>query len=177
MFDLTERVEDIKPLPGFARLRTRTRTDNSGEVLFVPLLGFEGSRLSRVLEELKPAIEDVLPVLGVPGFRAEFPFFSLVGNRRPLDDTRAWPRIRYAAAASPFDVAQLLLSLRRAYPQRLLNIAILGTKPHAVGAVLFALKFDEDVELIYDYPKRRADCTEGESVTWLYDVSGWFRKT
>ena len=43
IFDLSERIEGISSLPGFARL---TEPDDPQNVYFVPILGFEGTRLA-----------------------------------------------------------------------------------------------------------------------------------
>jgi hypothetical protein len=98
IYDLSERIEGIAPLPGFARLRETG--DNS---CFVPLLGFEGTRVSYLIDQLEPPGGKIIPVIGVPGFRPEYPFASYLGNRRPLLQTKAWKEVRYAVANCPFD--------------------------------------------------------------------------
>ena len=40
-------------------------------------------------------------------------------------------------------------------------VAPLGTKPHAIGAILYAIKNDDRVELIYDNPIRNVERTSG----------------
>ena len=48
---------------------------------------------------------------------------------------------------------------------------MIGTKPHAVGAVLFYLDSPSDVELVYDHPVRKADRTMGTSRVCVYNIS------
>jgi len=42
-----------------------------------------------------------------------------------------------------------------------IKLAPVGTKPHAIGAMLFAIKHPKDVELVYDNPKRKIVRTDG----------------
>jgi hypothetical protein len=75
IYDLSERIEGISPLPGFARLR-----DAGQRVCFVPLLGFEGTRLAYLIEQVEPPGEKIVPIVGVPGFRPEYPFTTYLGK-------------------------------------------------------------------------------------------------
>lgn len=168
IFDLSERIEEVRPLPGFARL-----APSRGErFLFVPLLGFEGARLSFMIEQIEPASELVFPVIGVPGFRLDFPFYTYYGNRRPLmQGSRAWRNRRFAAANCPFSLLYVLEELAREYPNRPIKIAPIGTKPHALGAVLHRLCDPERIDIVYDHPKRKRGRTEGKTRILVYHVS------
>lgn len=167
IYDLSERIEGIQPIPGFARLSGDTSV---GEV-FVPLLGFEGTRFAFVRESVQPAGERIIPVIGLPGFRPEFPFASYLGNRPPLLEGRVWKRIRYARANCPFSLYYLLEKLRNEFPGHLLKIAPIGTKPHGLGAVLFALKHSNQTELVYDHPIKKAGRTKGKARLLVYRIS------
>jgi hypothetical protein len=169
IYDLSERIEGISPLPGFARLR-----DTGDHTCFVPLLGFEGTRVAYLIGQLEPPGEKTVPVVGVPGFRLEYPFATYLGNRRPLLDTQAWKAIRYAAANCPFDLFYVLQEIAAAYPGHTLRIAPIGTKPHALGGVLFAIANPGSVELVYDHPIRKARRTEGTARVLAYHVSALF---
>jgi hypothetical protein len=46
-------------------------------------------------------------------------------------------------------------------PSGRIKIAPIGTKPHAIGAILFAIKYPLKVELIYDNPIRKKTRTDG----------------
>jgi hypothetical protein len=155
--DLSESIEGIDPLPGFASIIPYDDRDT----YFVALLGFEGQRFNYVLENIQPSKGTVFPVIGVPGFRAEYPFVAYWGNRKPLDDKDIWCNTRYAAANSVADVYTLLSKLLKSSPSGRIKIAPIGTKPHAIGAILFAIKNPSKVELIYDNPKRSKEKTEG----------------
>ena len=167
IYDLSERIDGIAPLPGFASLRRR---DRSGSSCFVPMLGFEGARLGYVMEEVQPPVALVAPLVGVPGFRPEYPFFAYAGNRVQLESDFMAARVRYAKANCPFDAFHELFRIARDHRADLLTVAPIGTKPHGVGAVLFALSRPHAVELVYDHPIRKANRTTGEARVCVYDV-------
>lgn len=167
IFDLSERIDGIGPLPGFASLTF----SNEPEALFVPLLGFEGARFTFMLEAVQPIRNQIYPVIGVPGFRPEYPFHAYLGNRLPLTDTRAWQNVRFVLANCPFSLYHMLSDLSRISPHRSLKIALIGTKPHALGALLYYLDHSSTAEIIYDHPTRKAKRTVGTFRTCLYDLS------
>jgi hypothetical protein len=167
IFDLSERIEGIAPIPGFASLAEMS----DAESCFIPLLGFEGTRLSYLLETVQPQGNKVVPIIGVPGFRPEYPFYTYQGNRGPLLSTRAWRNVRFAQANCPFSLFYTLREVAALYPRETLKIAPIGTKPHALGAVLFALASSRPVELVYDHPIRKATRTAGTSRLLLYELA------
>lgn len=168
IFDLSERISGIAPIPGFATL---SESGSEDDTCFVPLLGFEGTRLAYMLEEVKPPVDKVFPVIGVPGFRPEYPFYTYQGNKQALVLTKAWKNVHYAKANCPFSAFYKLQEIADRYPHNLIKVAPIGTKPHALGAVLFALANPRTVELVYDHPIRKAGRTSGTSRLLAYNVS------
>ena len=166
IFDLSERIEGISPLPGFARLR-----DSGDNTCFIPLLGFEGTRTAYLISKLEPPGNKIVPVVGVPGFRPEHPFSAYVGNRNVLTTTKAWKKIRYAQANCPFDLYYNLDEIQKQYSGHVLKIAPIGTKPHAIGSVLYAIANPDHVELVYDHPIRKAERTAGTGRLLTYHIS------
>lgn len=169
--DLSEKIEGIEPLPGFANL-----FPNTNEVKFVALLGFEGGRFTYIKESISPPDDSIIPVVGVPGFRPEYPFVALWGNRITLDKTGAWNDLRYVAANSLVDIYFLLKKILTELPENYkLIVAPIGTKPHAIGAMLFALQFPNQVEIVYDNPKRKINRTDGIGKIVVCDISSLIR--
>ncbi len=166
IFDLSERIEGISPLPGFARLR-----EAGDRTCFIPLLGFEGTRVSYLISQIEPPGGKIVPVVGVPGFRPEYPFLTYMGNRSALSQTQAWKKVRYAQANCPFDLFYVLEDIQRQYRDHILKIAPIGTKPHAVGCILYAIANPRSVELVYDHPIRKARRTAGTGRLLTYHVS------
>ena len=167
IFDLSERIQGIAPLPGFASFFS-TKHDES---VFVPLLGFEGTRFAHTLEAVQPKRENIFPVVGVPGFRPEYPFYTYVGNKLKLIETRSWQNVRFAAANCPFSLYNLLVELSEVNPSRRMVIAPIGTKPHALGAILYHLDHANSTEILYDHPVRRKKRTAGTARVCVYDLS------
>jgi hypothetical protein len=167
IYDLSERIAGIAPLPGFASLR-ESRDD---EYTFVPLLGFEGTRLIHVVEDVQPSAEATVPIIGVPGFRLEYPLVSYKGNRKPLVDGGSWTNARYATANCPFDLFFVLEQIVVEFGRPNLRVAPIGTKPHGLGAVLFTLAAEDRVEIVYDHPIRKPGRTTGSARLCIYDIS------
>ena len=167
IFDLSDSILGIRPLPGFASLMDVADED----ALFVPLLGFEGTRFAHIMDSVQPGRDRVFPVIGVPGFRPEYPFYTYWGNRVALMDTGAWQYVRFAQANCPFSLYHVLSEIAQRIPGRYLKIAPIGTKPHALGAFLYYLDHSATTEIVYDHPKRKVGRTVGVSRTFLYDLS------
>jgi len=167
IFDLSERILGVLPIPGFASLMP-TADDN---VCFVPLVGFEGTRLSYILEQVQPPGGKILPVVGVPGFVPHYPFQTYHGNQLPFIQTQAWKNVHFAIANCPFSLFYVLDEISSKHPHDLLKIAPIGTKPHALGAVLYNIARPRQVEMIYDHPIRKATRTAGSSRLLVYHLS------
>lgn len=166
IFDLSSRINGIAPIPGFASLVEPPEES----VCFVPLLGFEGARFAYLIEHVQPPGGKIVPIIGVPGFRAEYPFHTYQGNRTPLLETRSWRNVRFARANCPFTLMGVLQDVAASHASDYLKIAPIGTKPHALGAVLFILSSRANAELVYDHPIRRPDRTSGSAKVLRYPL-------
>ena len=169
IFDLSERIMGISPIPGFVSF-TEAKDD---KVCFIPLLGFEGTRLAYLIEQVQPPRDKIVPIIGVPGFHPEYPFFTYHGNQLPLSRTQAWKNVHFATANCPFSLFYTLENIAGDYPEDLLKIAPIGTKPHALGAVLYYITHSRSVELVYDHPIRKARRTTGAQRLLAYEVSSF----
>lgn len=167
IFDLSERICGIAPVPSFANLRRPVRD----QVALVPILGFEGARLEYVLQEAELPSEQVFPILGSPGFRLEYPTFALIGNADALVRDQLSQRLTLAKASCPFDLFMAVDKISRSSRAGHVRIAPLGTKPHALGAVLYATAARHRVDLLYDFAIPKPGMAEGSSTAWTYYVS------
>src|SRR5690554_515301 len=59
VYDLSTRIQGIIPLARYAVFSPK----NSVEFTFVPLLGFEGTRLRHVIEQVQPGADRITPVI------------------------------------------------------------------------------------------------------------------
>lgn len=167
--DLSESIAGVNPLPGFIRI-----VPFKDEPLFVTLLGFEGCRFSYLVTNKQPSYDKILPVIGVPGYKIYYPFEAFWGNRNALKTTKAYERIVYAEANSIVDSYLTLEKI--SYDKRNPNmiVAPIGTKPHAIGAILYAIKNPDRVELLYDNPKRSLHRTEGVGRILVCNITKFF---
>lgn len=170
IYDLSSRIQGIMPLAGYAVLSPKDNVDFT----FVPLLGFEGTRLRHVIEQVQPGYDRITPVIGSPGFKPWYVFETYLGNRAALVETEAWQAVRYAPANCPFSCFYLLQEIAAASNSGSLKIALVGTKPHALGAVLFALTSRSPTELVYDHPIRKSGRTDGLARLHVYHASAIF---
>jgi hypothetical protein len=165
--DLSEKIDEIEPLPGFANI-----IPDTDDMKFIALLGFEGGRFTYLLERIQPPRDSIIPIIGVPGFRFEYPFVALWGNRLPLEETKSWDNIHYISSNSLVDVFFLLEKiLYQASENAKITLAPIGTKPHAIGAILFAIKHPRRVEIVYDNPKRKITRTDGTGLIVVSNIS------
>ena len=166
IYDLSTSFGGLAPLPGFARLNP-VRDD--AKSILVAMLGFEGRRPLHLALEVD-SISRLIPIIGVPGFRIEYPAAAVASNRELLDQYHAHSDIRLARASCPFDAFQVLEEIHAAYPDHYLYIAPVGTKPHAVAAILYAIKHPDSSELLYDHPARKAGRSWGVGKVHVYDL-------
>jgi hypothetical protein len=168
IYELSDSITNAEPVPGFASL-----SRDSVAPILVALLGFEGGRFARVQQVVQTLGERTYPIVGVPGFEVEYPFIAYYANRLPLGENDCWMNLSFARANCPFAILSELeyLSSNKLPRDATIKIAMIGTKPHALGALLFFLRAKRDVELIYDHPVRRVGRTRGSMRCWVFELS------
>ena len=145
-FQLFEGYLGVRALPGFTRL-----PDTLKSKLLVAFLGFEGTRLQHVYEDQEPGDGNMVALVGFPAFRPGWQNLTIAANQPALQSTRSYRFLRSATAFCPFDAYQALCDLQSDRPKQNLIVAPLGTRPHALGAALYAIKNDSSY-LLYDFP-------------------------
>lgn len=165
IFDLTRSFEGLSPLPGFVKLG---EPENDTKTILVALLGFEGNRSTRLALQIEPKPK-VIPIVGLPGFQIEFPEYTIACNREVLRLYESNGNVRYARASCPFEAYSVLSEIKKDHPDAYMYLAPVGTKPHSLGAVWFAIKNPGSTELLYDYPVRKPGRTDGIGVVHIYD--------
>lgn len=163
-YDLSQNLKPIKSIPGFVVLRSV----GSSKFSFIPLLGFERRRFDLMFTSVDPPQYSIFPIIGVPGFQMAFPFETYLVNRKRLLENGMWHNIRFAAANCPFRLYYTLLDIHNRERSELYKVALIGTKPHALGAVLFYLCSGLTVELLYDHPTRKKGRTSGAYKLHIY---------
>ncbi|WP_162248745.1 hypothetical protein [Agromyces sp. Root1464] len=159
----------IEPLPGFAQVSRRSNDEGH----FAPLLGFEGARLSHIIDQEEVEIARSYPVVGSPGFRVEYPTTTYVANQSVLELEHMDQRVEFAQASCPFEAYRALARIHSRIGDQHLRIAPIGTKPHALGAILYAIEHPAGTEIVYDHPERSRGRTRGTRGVYVYEVSGF----
>ena len=167
LFDLSERVGDVEALPGMARL---VGPSPGRPLLLAIFLGFEGGRARHITTTLDPE-PTIIPVVAVPGMHAEFATQAVECNREFLKNTEAFSYLRWVDSVCPFSVRDLLRDIAAEHSDSYMYIAPIGTKPHAAGALLYALEEKSNCQIIYDHPTPRKGGTSGIGKTHLYRVN------
>lgn len=170
--DLSERIEGVRPIPLFAKLADRGRQ----EACFVPLLGFEGARFKHMLNVVDPARNKVFPIVGAPGFLPHYPLDAIALNADGLEQDRAVRNLAYAKSNCPFSLYYELDRIALRLPNDLIRVGLIGTKPHALGAVIFCTANDERTELVYDHARRKPGRTSGTDKCLVYAVSDFLER-
>ena len=169
LFDLSREFSGISPLPGYAKLE---EPDDESKAILVTLLGFEGNRPRTIAYQFDPPIKTI-PVIGVPGFQLEFPTYTITCNQELLDEFNIFNDIWYARASCPFEALSALEDIRQDNPSSYMYIAPVGTKPHCLGSIIFALKNFSDTEILYDHPVRKENHTKGIGIAHIYDFKSF----
>lgn len=169
LFDLSEEFRGIGPLPGFAHL---SGPENEQKTLFVPMLGFEGSRPESLLMHINPPPK-IIPIVGVPGFQMHFPTYTVACNRDLFLEQGVYSEIRLARASCPFEAFEVLQQIKRDYPDHYIYLAPVGTKPHSLAAVWFALENSDMTEIVFDNPTRKTGRTKGVGIIHIYDFGAF----
>ena len=165
-YTLSEEFRGIRSLPGFA-----IKANYKKKKVLVATLGFEGKRFKRVYNEIGPNNEDVHVITGFPPFSPGWQYISYTSNMDMLQSTTAFHQMYRATAYEPFSILNTLNDIKSTNLGCEIVLAPIGTKPHALGAALFAIK-NEDVRFIYDYPvvgKNTRTVSIGNS--YLYDIT------
>lgn len=168
--DLAEKIRGIYPIASLGQIGSFY-----DESIIVPMLGFEGGRFSHVVANTDFPTKGIYPIIGVSGYRPEYPFVTYCGNRQPLLDEDAWAHVGFAMAGSVVDAFHKLCEIKDSYAaaNTCIKIAPIGTKPHAIAALTFACCFPKITEIIYDNPIRKQVRTKGVgtiSVTCISDL-------
>jgi hypothetical protein len=167
LFDLSVSFDGLSPLPGFAKL---AGPGDAEPALFVAFLGFEGNRAERIINQLEPPPK-VIPIVGAPGFQINYPAITVACNRAFLGDFNCNADIRLARASCPFEAYEALVSIRRDFPGHYLYIAPVGTRPHALGAIHYAIENEGHSEILFDHPVRQSNRTIGRGIIHVFSFN------
>jgi hypothetical protein len=166
IFDLTERFCEISSIPGFLRL-----SDYSKEKILVALMGFEGNRFNKAFNEINPAPRKTHAIVGFPSFFPSWQYWVYSQNQNVLEQSKAYSLMHRVTANEPFGVYNILEKLKINNLENEMYIAPIGTKPHSLGACMFAID-NTDVQIYYDFPSYGKKLrTKGVGQSFVYNLT------
>lgn len=139
------------------------------ERIFIFFLGFEESRLHSAIEAYDISSDEAKIIFGVPAFQVGWELRSIKRNINVLKEFNEIKSISYCGANSVESSLNLLRSFKDKFPNCDIHILPIGTKPHALGTLLY-LEEDSNSSLLFDQPQKRVGRTTGISEIHFYKV-------
>lgn len=168
-FELSDAVPGYRAIPGFAIL-LGDRMAQRG----VFFLGYEDARLRRAFEDLQmiqPARAAI--TIGVPAFKPGWEIDTLANNIAVVREQQIRGGVYFCGAENPAGAIDVLSQVQEGLsPGERMFVAPIGTKPHGIGAALFASR-NPGVGVIYDHPRRTHSRSESIANWHLYSVAGF----
>lgn len=170
-FDLTEKFCSVNSLPGFARI-----SDHNKERILIALMGFEGNRFSKAFEDVNPSDRMTYAIVGFPSFQPSWQYYVYSQNQYALNQSKAFNSIKRSTANEPFGVYNILQEIKNKNKDFELVVAPIGTKPHSLGACMFAID-NTDVQIYYDFPSFGSKTrTVGIGNSFLYNLTDFINE-
>jgi hypothetical protein len=133
-----------KGVPGFVKHQSNR------DILLIAPMGFESQRLQTIYENLNP--KKLIPIVGFPSFVPGWNLTAIKMNYLVLKGADCCDWVKPCEASSPFEMRNLLNDEFHRYSHQYdIYISPLGTRPHCLGAAIFASQ-NPSVYLIYDFP-------------------------
>jgi hypothetical protein len=165
-FDLSTEYEPFAGIPGsMLTLNIAYRK----KAIF--LVGYEGQRFKKVLDQQDIRPENSYVVFGVPAFQPGWEMDAFANNLRVIKGEGIGKNVLFAGAQNPVSVIEALEQIYGTLGQNeYLVVVPIGTKPHGIGAALFVCQHD-DVGIIYDHPNRKPGRSSQVGTWHLFNVT------
>lgn len=142
-----------------------TRTIN--EEILVSIIGFQKG-VNRMMKDIIE-VSNYYSVNGFPSFYPKAKDISKANNVDYLTEIN--PANRFSAeATNPFITFNVLSEISKSADGAFMNICPLGSKPMAVGACLYALKFPCTTRIVYPYKETITTKSDGVGKTFCYSI-------
>lgn len=143
-------------------------TGNGKREVLVCFLGFDRNVSKYVYDEVAPY--ETVVINGFPSYLPKLKDVSLLNNYE-LIATVGRERVVPVRANSPYATYNCLNMVSKRYKEDLLNICVLGTKPMALGAAMFALRNPQRVKVSYAFPEKYKSNSSSEvGDSWCYQI-------
>jgi hypothetical protein len=168
-FDLTSKFNDFKKIPPYSVL---IDSSSSSKAELIVTLGFENNRLANIMEDDDGAIyEKYSPILALPAF---VPGWENISLRKHYKELKSFKSVDFAPANNPYETQKVLERIYKNSRYSNIVVAPIGTKPHAIGIILFLINEKEKgnkIGIVYDFPEKQVRRTMGIGNIHLYNLS------
>ena len=161
-YDFSLDFTSSSAMPGFA-------SHSKNDEILVPFLGFEGNRLKNIIGD--EHYSDINPIVGFPSDDPMWQFETLKYCKDAIIEQNAQLKIRKCKADSIYEAYHMLERIAFDYRDKPMVIAPLGTRPHFVAAVIYALKNKRESRIIYDNAVEKSNYTAGIRNIKVYHLS------
>lgn len=148
--------------------RSYYSTKTTTEEVLVSMIGFQKN-----VNKLMKDIFEVAQYYSINGFPAFYPKAKDISQTNNADYlVEIEPANRYSAEAmNPFVTYNTLVDISKAANGAFMNICPLCSKPMAVGACLYALRYPNVTRIIYPYEETITTKTDGVGCTYCYSIT------
>ena len=143
-------------------------SSNDKQEVLVCFLGFDKGLSNYVNDIINPS--KTIAVNGFPAYYPKLKDYSLLNNYELLSKIGK-ENIFYTTANNPFASYNTLCEVSKSFPDSILNICVLGNKPMALGACLFALNHSSISKVSFPYPQKyNIDASKTSNNCWHYQI-------
>jgi len=160
-------VDDCIP-ESFDVLNEYYNSSNDKEEILVCFLGFEKDISNYVNHVANPS--KTIAINGFPAYYPKMKDYSLLNNYELLSKIGK-ENVFYTTANNPFSAYNTLCEILEKFSNSILNICVLGNKPMALGACIFALNHPRHSKVSFPYPSRyKIDTSITSNNCWHYQI-------
>lgn len=142
----------------------------STKELLILFLGFDPDISNYIYDKALPT--EVIAINGFPSYLPKLKDISLLNNYPLITSHIDTNHKFYTRANNPFSTYNTLHDIREKYNDFLINICVLGSKPMALGACIFALQNKDNLKVTYPYPQEYSpNITKSRTKSWYYEIN------
>jgi hypothetical protein len=155
-YELSEEYSNHKYIKPFV-LPTPHDSTSDEQATLITLVGFEESRMGRVLNDSENKYNQKISIFPIPGFKFGWENISLSKHHIFLNEKE---NIYYTPADDPYETYKVLNKIIINLPERRIVIMPIGTKPCTIGTAIFLINAKEEnkfsrIATKYDFPTKK----------------------
>lgn len=177
IYELSDEYKNYKYIKPFIFRKPQDSLTKEKATL-ITILGFEGNRLGRIIEDNDADLkyDEFISIVSIPGFAIGMENISLSKHYHLLDNVQS---LHYAPADNPYETYKTLNMIVDNLSGKKVAIMPIGTKPCTIGTSVYMVnKYEEakkskDIQKIstkYDFPIKTRNRTYGISYIYEYDL-------